>query len=48
VYTEFNHGKVKEVLEKYNFKSLIKRLGFDIDPEAKKKDEVSEDQLSLF
>lgn len=48
VYTEFNHGKVKEILEKYNFKSLIKRLGFDIDPEAKKKDEVSEDQLSLF
>jgi DNA polymerase-1 len=48
VYTEFNHGKVKEVLEKYNFKSLIRRLGFDIDPEAKKKEEVSEDQLSLF
>jgi DNA polymerase-1 len=48
VYTEFNHGKVKEVLEKYNFKSLIRRLGFDIDTESKKKEEVSVDQLPLF
>jgi DNA polymerase-1 len=48
VYTEFNYGKVKEVLEKYNFKSLLRRLGFETDPEAKKKEEPLKDQLSLF
>ena len=50
VYTEFNHGKVKEILEKYNFKSLLKRLGFvvETDDRKKEKEEVSEDQLSLF
>jgi len=50
VYTEFNYGKVKEVLEKYNFKSLLKRLGFEVDSDTKKKEkeEPSKDQLSLF
>lgn len=50
VYTEFNHGKVKEILEKYNFKSLLKRLGFvvETDDRKKEKEEVSKDQLSLF
>lgn len=50
VYTEFNYGKVKEVLEKYNFKSLLKRLGFEIDSEVKKKEKEGplKDQLSLF
>ncbi len=48
-YSEFNHGKVKEVLEKYNFKSLIRRLGFEIEGEKKKKkEEASKDQLALF
>ncbi len=48
VYTEFNYGKVKEVLEKYNFKSLLRRLGFETDSEVKKKEEPLKDQLSLF
>jgi len=48
-YTEFNHGKVKEVLEKYNFKSLIRRLGFEIPGDKKKnKEETPKDQLPLF
>lgn len=34
-YSDFNKLQVKKVLEKYNFKSLIKRLGFEV-PEAKK------------
>jgi DNA polymerase-1 len=50
VYTEFNYGKVKEILEKYNFKSLLKRLGFETDLGVKKKEkeEPLKDQLSLF
>lgn len=47
-YKEFNQGKVKEILEKYNFKSLLRRLGFETDQEVKKKDEPLKDQLSLF
>ena len=47
VYKEFNHGKVKEILEKYNFKSLLRRLGFETDSQVKK-EEPSKDQLSLF
>ncbi len=46
VYTEFNRGRVKEVLFKYNFKSIIKRLGFD-NPKTLKH-EINEDQLGLF
>jgi DNA polymerase-1 len=30
-YSDLNKIKVKETLEKYNFKSLIKRLGFSVD-----------------
>jgi DNA polymerase-1 len=44
-YHEVNKLKVKEVLEKYNFKSLIKRLGF---PSKPKKQEVAKNQLELF
>ena len=47
-YLEFNYGRVKEVFEKYNFKSLLKRLGFIPQEESRKKEEVSKDQLSLF
>lgn len=46
VYTEFNRGRVKEVLFKYNFKSIIKRLGFE-NPKPLKH-EINEDQLGLF
>jgi DNA polymerase-1 len=48
VYKEFNHGKVKEILEKYNFKSLLRRLGFGVDLEVKKKEEPLKEQLPLF
>lgn len=49
-YTDYNAGEVKKVLEKYRFKSLIKRLGFtDYDgPESTKAPEQNENQLSLF
>lgn len=43
-YTPFNHAAVRDVLRKYNFNSLIKRLGFEDD----KKKEVSEDQMKLL
>ncbi len=44
-YTEFNKIAVKDILSKYNFKSLIKRLGFDTNTPNKK---VNEDQLQLL
>jgi DNA polymerase-1 len=47
-YTTFNKGQVKDVLQKYNFKSLIKRLGFEVQTTKKKKPEVPENQLSLL
>lgn len=47
-YTEFNQGKVEEVLRKYNFKSLLRRLGFETEPDTRKKEEPSKDQLPLF
>ena len=48
-YTEFNHGKVREVLEKYNFKSLLRRLGFEDSAEKhKNEEEATKEQLSLF
>lgn len=47
VYSDFNRGAVKPILEKYNFKSLIKRLGFEIE-EKKSKNVVDENQLGLF
>jgi len=48
-FTDFNRGRVKELFEKYNFKSLIKRLGFN--PETGKstvKQEVHDNQLTLL
>lgn len=49
-YSTFNKGQVKEVLEKYNFKSLIKRLGFDVDvtKSKPKKPDIPKNQLSLL
>ena len=48
-YTTFNKLNVKKVLERYNFKSLIRRLGFDdSNNNRQKRDEVSKDQLSLL
>ncbi len=49
-YKEFNKLSVKKVLEKYNFKSLIKRLGFDENGSRGKgkKSIESDSQLSLF
>lgn len=44
-FTEFNKLAVKDVLQQYNFKSLIKRLGFDTNSSTTK---VSEDQLTLL
>ncbi|MCA9346950.1 DNA polymerase I, partial [Candidatus Saccharibacteria bacterium] len=46
-YTEFSKGAVVEVMRKYNFKSLIRRLGFDPNT-GKEKIVVSENQLGLF
>jgi len=45
-YSDLNRSAVKEVLQKYNFKSLIKRLGFEISDATKEK--VSDNQLSLL
>ncbi len=50
-YSTFNKGQVKEVLEKYNFKSLIRRLGFEVDGGTKsssKGSALAENQMSLF
>ncbi|HSX39281.1 MAG TPA: 5'-3' exonuclease H3TH domain-containing protein [Candidatus Saccharimonadales bacterium] len=48
-YRGFNSADVLEILKKYNFKSLMRRLGFEVDEgKAKKAEEVSKDQLSLF
>ena len=46
-YKEFNKVAVVEVLKKYNFKSLIKRLGFGDKKEAKKQ-ETPDNQISLL
>jgi DNA polymerase-1 len=46
-YKQFNKNDVKEILEKYNFKSLIKRLGFSYDKKGVAR-EASENQLALF
>ncbi|MFC1722434.1 5'-3' exonuclease H3TH domain-containing protein [Patescibacteria group bacterium] len=50
-YSTFNIGQVKEVLEKYNFKSLIKRLGFEVSgnkSNRSSKEEVNPNQMSLL
>lgn len=43
-YTSFNRAAIKDVLTKFNFKSLKKRLGFEEDKEKEK----SDSQLSLL
>lgn len=43
-YTEFNRGAVRDILQQYNFKSLIKRLGFDISTP----DKEDSTQIGLF
>jgi DNA polymerase-1 len=45
-YDNFNKEKVKEVLEKYHFRSLLKRLGFEV--EDGKKPDIPENQMELF
>ena len=49
-YSKYNLIKVKEILEKYNFKSLIKRLGFEDSSSGgkSKRTEVPENQMSLL
>lgn len=44
-YTEFNRPQIVDVLRKYNFKSLIKRLGFDPNTKA---ETAPDNQLSLL
>jgi DNA polymerase I len=39
--------EIKKILERYNFKSLLRRMGF-VAEEVKEKEEVNKDQLSLF
>ncbi|MFZ5424263.1 MAG: 5'-3' exonuclease [Patescibacteria group bacterium] len=46
LYQEFNKGNVKDALLKYNFKSLIKRMGFDLP--NKKIETPPDSQLSLL
>ena len=49
VYSDTNKVKVKEVLEKYNFKSLIRRMGFEVEGnKLDKKPERPDNQLSLL
>ncbi len=45
-FSQFNKGRVKEVLFKYNFKSIIKRLGFE--PAKQANEAINKDQLGLF
>jgi len=47
-YNEINKIEVKKVLEKYNFKSLIRRLGFDDGGGKSKGVETPDNQLSLL
>jgi DNA polymerase-1 len=50
-YTDYNKLDVKTVLEKYRFRSLIKRLGFDVSANSSSrssKSGVSENQLGLL
>lgn len=51
-YSEFNRVEVKKVLEKYNFKSLIRRLGFEDGDSGRslgsKKSKDPDEQLSLL
>lgn len=40
--------KVVEILKKYNFKSLIRRMGFEVEGENIKESKANEKQLSMF
>ncbi|MBI2414824.1 hypothetical protein HYV31_03245 [candidate division WWE3 bacterium] len=46
-YTEINKLAVKEVLERYNFKSLIRRMGFEV-KDKKEPTIVDDSQLQLL
>ena len=46
-YDDFNKIEVKDVLEKYNFKSLLRRLGFETES-TKQGIQVDKAQTSLF
>ncbi len=46
-YNGYEKQEVYEELKKYNFKSLLKRLGFEVDSKTKQK-EIDENQLGLF
>lgn len=45
-YDQFDRTAIKTVLERYNFKSLLKRLGYGTNVGTKEK--VSKDQLELL
>jgi DNA polymerase-1 len=48
-YLDFNKSRVVEVLKRYNFKSLIRRLGFEVDTtQSKSKNVVPDNQPSLL
>lgn len=49
-FSDYNRLDVKEALEKYNFKSLVKRLGFDTSGSTKKKtsEDIPDSQLGLL
>lgn len=52
-YTDFNKIQVKNILERYNFKSLIRRLGFEDTSNSKsksssKKEQDNSAQMSFF
>jgi DNA polymerase-1 len=46
-YNQFDRTAIKAVLERYNFKSLLKRLGLDISA-SKRTEEVDKDQMKLL
>lgn len=47
-FSDFNKSKVRDVMEKYRFKSLIRRLGFEPLETTKAKSKVNDSQLGLF
>lgn len=47
-YSDLNRGRVKEILQSYNFKSLIRRMGMGDGSGKSKEPEVPDSQLSLL
>lgn len=47
-YSDFSRSNVKILFERYNFKSLVRRLGFDDKGKESKPKSVSDNQLSLL